>query len=102
MVKIMEITTKGITNEASMSLSKNVANNFTQTLFSLRDMIKIVPDQSTVIPRQPIVSLTLHNMISSFIKKINRKNLREGFLGYPWLRWPKISEIINGNSHCDS
>ena len=45
MVKIMEITTKGITNEASMSLSKNVANNFTQTLFSLRDMIKIVPDQ---------------------------------------------------------
>ena len=45
MVKIMEITNKGITNEASMSLSKNVSNNFTQTLLSLRDMIKIVPDQ---------------------------------------------------------
>ena len=45
MVKFMEITITGVTNEASMSLTKNVSNNFTQTLFSLRDMIKIVPDR---------------------------------------------------------
>ena len=32
----MEITTKGITNEASMSLSKNVSNNFTDIVFLKR------------------------------------------------------------------
>ena len=30
------------------------------------------------------------------------KNLKERFLGNPWLWWSKISEIINWNSDCDS
>ena len=39
-----------------MSLSKDVSNNFTKTMFNLRhmNMIIIVSDQKTVIPTQPV------------------------------------------------
>ena len=33
-----------------MSLLKDVLNDFTKTMFSLRDMLKNVLDQSTVVP----------------------------------------------------
>ena len=33
-----------------MSLPKDASNNFTKTMFSLRDMMKDVLDQQTVIP----------------------------------------------------
>ena len=39
-----------------MSLPKDLLNNLTKAMFSLRDMIiTIVSDQSIVIPRQPVV-----------------------------------------------
>ena len=38
-----------------MSLPKDVSNNFIKTMFSLRDMIKIVSDQETDIYKQPVI-----------------------------------------------
>ena len=42
-------------NEAIKSLPKDVLNNFTKTIFSLRDMISIVLDQQPVIHTQPAI-----------------------------------------------
>ena len=38
-----------------MSIAKDASNNFTKAMFFLRDMIKNVSDQSTVIPTQPLI-----------------------------------------------
>ena len=41
-------------NETIMLLPKDVSNNFTKTIFSLRDIIKIVSNQEPVILRNPL------------------------------------------------
>ena len=41
-------------NEAIMLLPQDVWNNFTKTMFFLRDIIKFVSDQHPVIPTQPV------------------------------------------------
>ena len=78
-------------DDSSMSLPKDVSNKFIKTMFSVRDMIANASDQQTVIPIK-----------SFFDKSMNRKCMKGKFLGYPWLRWPKISETMKWNSHCDS
>ena len=39
-----------------MSLSKDLANYFAKTMFSLREVIKNIWDQETVIPMQSVIN----------------------------------------------
>ena len=41
--------------KASILLQKDVLKNFTKSTFSLRDIIKIVSDQESIIPTQPVI-----------------------------------------------
>lgn len=42
---------------------------------------------------------SLYKTISYFNKQIDKKNLKLRFPSLLWLWWPKVSEVINWNSH---
>ena len=42
-------------NKAIILVPKNVWNNFRKIMFFLRDIIKIVSDQLSVVPTQPVI-----------------------------------------------
>ena len=80
---------------------KKCLKQFYKAMLSSRDMIKNVSDQYTLIPTQPGY-IYLKTSQSFFCKSVNRKSLKRRILDHPWLWWPKLSEIMNWNSHCDS
>ena len=58
-------------SEAIILLPKNFSKSFTKTMFSLRDIIKIVSDQQLVIPTQTVISVkNLDNLVSSLNNRI--------------------------------
>ena len=50
-----------------MVLQKDVSNNFTKTMFSLRGIIKIISDRQIVTPTQAVIFMcNFHNMINFY------------------------------------